>query len=198
MELNNIINNIKSDFDKKDLHREDIFSRSRKIRRLSTSAIRDIHKGNSEATKALLDSLKKEIDELSDNDKALPLIQGALQEYAEAILTWSFLKKIPPPPPSTIGIPPEPYVLGLADSIGELRRYILDELRKNQLHDVEYFLDLMEDIFHKIILFDYPNAILPIRRKQDIARLLLEKTRGEVTVALIQAELSEKLEDKNW
>ena len=97
MELNNIINNIKSDFDKKDLHREDIFSRSRKIRRLSTSAIRDIHKGNSEATKALLDSLKKEIDELSDNDKALPLIQGALQEYAEAILTWSFLKKIPPP-----------------------------------------------------------------------------------------------------
>ena len=198
MELDVIINNIKKELDEKDKRREEVFSKARKIRRMSTKAVREIHKENYEEAKALIDRVKEDIASLSDADKSFPLLQETLQEYAEAALTWAFLKKTPLPSPGELGIPSGPYILGLADSVGELRRYILDEMRKDNLNEVDYFLDLMDEIYHDIIAFDYPNAILPIRRKQDIARLLLEKTRGEVTITLKQAKLNKKLEDANW
>lgn len=198
MELNEIINDIKKEFDKKDRRREEIFLKAREIRRVSTKAVREIHKENYKEAKALISRAKDDIAGLSDADKSFPLLQDALQEYSEAALTWAFLKKTPPPSPGELGIPSGPFILGLADSVGEIRRYILDEMRKDHLDDVEYFLDLMDELYHDIVAFDYPNAILPIRRKQDIARLLLEKTRGDVTVTLKQAELNKKLEDANW
>jgi translin len=198
MELNEIINDIKKELDKKDRRREEVFLNAREIRRISTKAVREIHKENYDEAKALIDRVKECIADLSDADKSFPLLQDALQEYAEAALTWAFLKKAPPPSPGELGIPSGPFILGLADSIGEIRRYILDEMRKDNLDEVEYFLDLMDELYHDIIAFDYPNAILPIRRKQDIARLLLEKTRGDVTVTLKQAKLNKKLEDASW
>ncbi len=197
MELNGIINDIKKELDEKDRRREAVFAKAREIRRMSTKAVREIHKENYDAAKAMIQEVKKDIARLSDADKSFPLLQEALQEYAEAALTWAFLKKVPLSSHHELGIPVEPYILGLADSIGEIRRYVLDEMRKDSFEEVEYFLDLMDEIYHDIIAFDYPNAILPIRRKQDIARLLLEKTRGEVTVALKQAKLNKRLEDAN-
>lgn len=195
MELNEIINKIKEELDEKDRRREEVFALAREIRRLSTKAIREIHKENYDETDALLREIRKIVSNLSEPDKSYTFIQEALQEYAEAALTRAFLKKAPPPAPEELDIPSEPYILGLADSIGELRRYILDEVRRDSLNEVEYYLDLMDELYHDIMALDYPGAVLPIRRKQDIARLLLEKTRGEVTLALKQAKLDKKLEE---
>lgn len=193
MELNDIIGDIKRELEEKDTRREKAFIKARAIRRASTKAVREIHKENYEAARALIDELKGSVKALTKEERSLPLLQEALQEYAEAELTWDFLTKTPPATPKELGIPAESYILGLADSVGEIRRYILDEIRRDSLGEIEYFLDLMDEIYHGIIAFDYPNAILPIRRKQDVARLLLEKTRGEVTLALKQAELNRKL-----
>lgn len=194
MNLNGIINGIKKELDEKDRRREEVFASAREIRRISTKVIREIHKENYEEAKVLIQNSKAMVSKLSSEDMAFSFLQEALQEYGEAALTYAFLKKERIPTPLELGIPSEAYVLGLADSIGELRRYILDVIRKDDFKEVEYFIDLMDEIFHEIMAFDYPSAIIPIRRKQDVARILLEKTRGEVTLALKQTKLEKKLE----
>jgi translin len=54
---------------------------------------------------------------------------------------------------------------------------------------------MMEDMFLVIMRFDYPDALIPIRRKQDVARSLVEKTRGDVAVAVNSARLQNKLDE---
>ncbi len=194
MNLNGIINEIKKELDGKDKRREEVFASAREIRRISTKAMREIHKENYEEARALIQDSKTMVSKLSSEDMTFSFLQEALQEYSEAVLTYAFLKKEEIPTPLELGIPSEAYVLGLADSIGELRRYILDVIRKDDFKEVEYFIDLMDEIFHEIMAFDYPSAIIPIRRKQDVARILLEKTRGDVTLVLKQTKLEKKLE----
>lgn len=194
MNLNGIINEIKKELDGKDKRREEVFASAREIRRSSTKAMREIHKENYEEARALIRDSKTMVSKLSSEDMTFGFLQEALQEYSEAVLTYAFLKREKIPTPLELGIPSEAYVLGLADSIGELRRYILDVIRKDDFKEVEYFIDLMDEIFHEIMAFDYPSAIIPIRRKQDVARILLEKTRGEVTLVLKQTKLEKKLE----
>lgn len=194
MTLNGIINEIKKELDEKDKRREEVFASAREIRRISTRAMREMHKENYEEARVLIQTSRVVVSKLNGEDMAFSFLQEALQEYSEAVLTYSFLKKEGIPTPLELGIPSEAYVLGLADSIGELRRYILDVIRKDDFKEVEYFIDLMDEIFHEIMAFDYPSAIIPIRRKQDVARILLEKTRGEVTLALKQTKLEKKLE----
>ncbi|MFQ6136185.1 MAG: hypothetical protein ACE5PM_03290 [Candidatus Hydrothermarchaeales archaeon] len=191
MKLDAIINEIKDQLEEKDRRREEVFKISREIRRVSTKAIRAIHKGDFEGAEELLKQAKKDISMVTEKDREFNFLDESLQEYCEAVLTYTFIKKGELPTPEELHVPPEPYVLGLADSIGELRRYILDSIRRDEFAEVEYFLDLMDEIYHEIAAFDYPTAVIPIRRKQDIARSVLEKTRGEVTLALKQAELRE-------
>lgn len=85
------------------------------------------------------------------------------------------------PEPEEVGVPHEPYLLGLADAEGELRRAILDLLRKGELRQAEELFSLMERVYEFLVEFDYPDAILPgMKRKQDVVRGLIEKTRGEL------------------
>lgn len=193
MDLNGILNKIKEELDEKDKRREQAFIKSRKIRRLSTKAIREIHKDNFSGVDRLIKEAKKEIDSLDLSECEFGFLGEALQEYCEAILTLTFIKKEKVPSPEKLGISAEAYVMGLADSVGELRRYILDAIRKDNFEDAEYFLDLMDEICHEIATFDYPNAILPVRRKQDMARAILEKTRGDVTLALKLSKLEKNI-----
>jgi translin len=192
MGLNGIINLIKKELDERDKRREEAFIKAREIRRLSTKAIREVHKGRYDEAERLI----KRAGEISSNitDMEFSFLQEAFQEYAEAVLVYAFLKKQEVPSPEELGVPSDAYVLGLADSIGEIRRYILDAIRNDEFEDVEYFLDLMDEIYHGVMALDYPSAILPIRRKQDMMRILLEKTRGDVTLALKQTRLIRKLE----
>jgi translin len=195
MDLNDILDKIKEELDEKDRRREEVFALAREIRRFSTRAIREVHNENYDSAEILLDDIKNMVSDIGESDKPFTFIQDALQEYAEASLTYAFLRKIPPPPPENLGIASEAYLLGLSDTIGEIRRHIFDEIRNDHYDEVEKYLDLMDELYHGIMAFDYPSAVLPIKRKQDIARLLLEKTRGEVTLVLKQMTLEKKLED---
>lgn len=195
MDLSNILGKLKEEFDEKDRRREEVFAIAREVRRLSTKAIREIHKENFEAAERLLLKIKEMVKSLGQPDKSFTFIQDALQEYAEASLTYAFIKKTVPPIPDELGIPSEAYILGLADTIGEIRRHILDDMRKDRYENLEGYLDILDELYHGIMAFDYPSAILPIRRKQDIARILLDKTRGEVTLALKLVKLEKKLEE---
>lgn len=194
MKLNAIINQIREELDRKDKRREEVFSLSREIRRLSTAAVREIHKEDFERAKELIDEAASLISRLNSGDMNFRFMQESLQEYSEAIIVHALLNREDPPSFAELDVPPEYYALGLGDVVGELRRYILDAIRTERYDDVEYFLDLMDEISHEIMSFDYPSAIIPIRRKQDVARILLERTRGDATIALNQAKLAKKID----
>jgi len=194
MKLNAIINQIREELDRKDKRREEVFSLSREIRRLSTAAVREIHKEDFERAKELIDEAASLISRLNSGDMNFRFMQESLQEYSEAIIVHALLNREDPPSFAELDVPPEYYALGLGDVVGELRRYILDAIRTERYDDVEYFLDLMDEISHEIMSFDYPSAIIPIRRKQDVARILLERTRGDATIALNQAKLAKRID----
>jgi translin len=83
----------------------------------------------------------------------------------------------------------------MADVIGELRRFALERLREGDIDRATEFLNMMEEMFLVIMRFDFPDALVPIRRKQDVARSLLEKTRGEVAVAVNSARLQRRMDE---
>ena len=118
-------------------------------------------------------------------------IQDAQKEYVEASLTLAFLTNSSMPELEMFSINPAAYLNGLAEAVGELRRYILDQLRKKVPLPYENLLVLMDDIYTLLASIDYPDAITNnLRRNTDIARSIMEKTRGDLTAASINQTLS--------
>lgn len=187
--LKDIVGDVKEELDLKDHRRENVFKLGRKIRRSSTKAIRFIHQEKFEEAKEHLDVSRELVSTLSESDYGFSLLQESVQEYAEAELTYAFIRGKEIPSFKDLGIPAGGYVLGLGDVVGEIRRYILDLMRKGDFDSVEGLLDLMDEITHEINSLDYPSAIVPIKRKQDMARILLEKTRGDVTMGLMLSRI---------
>lgn len=179
--------------------REVALKSARAVGRLSGRILRALHRG--EDVKGALAEAKDEALRLRGLLAEHPelehagYVQSAFQEYAEVWIVLSILEKGDVPSPEEIGVGSVPYLLGLADAIGELRRFCLEELRAGRTAKASQFLEMMEDLLAAIMRFDYPDAILPLRHKQDIARSLLEKTRGEVTVATSVKTLHEKIDE---
>lgn len=194
MKLNDIMDQVRGELKRKDKRREEVYPISRKIRRRSTRAMRELHRGDFESGKNLIYDAASLVTHLKHGDMNFGFMQEALQEYSEAAILYAILKKEDIPGFTELNIPPEYYALGLSDVVGELRRCILDAIRTERYSDVEPFLELMDEIYQELGSLDYPSAIIPIRRKQDVARILLEKTRGDVTIALNQASLAKRID----
>lgn len=191
--LEEICEEIKNSFDEIDVIREETFLKCRSVRRLSTESIQKIHNGELNKAQELLDSAKNIVTELAEKEIEFGFVEEALCEYTEASLLLTFLKKDPIPVPQEIGVTNKSYLLGLGDSVGELRRNILDRIRRNELDELEYYLDLIDTIYFCLMKFNFPEAILPLRRKQDNARSISEKARSEVSLAIQQKRLEEKI-----
>ncbi|MHA1481241.1 MAG: translin family protein, partial [Candidatus Thorarchaeota archaeon] len=122
------------------------------------------------------------------------VLDTAYQELTEAVNVLSLLEKGMLTPPEEYSIPSRQYLTGLADTIGELRRAILDALRTDKITQAEKFLVFMEDIHEELHAFDFPNALIPdLRRKCDVARGIIERTRGDLTTAVRQSKLISQL-----
>jgi len=121
-------------------------------------------------------------------------VETALQELAEAYIVFSIKERKPLPIPRVIGVTNTAYLLGMGDAVGELRRFAIYELTKGNVRKANEYLTLMEELFSSLMRFDYPHAIVAIRRKQDVARGLLEKTRGEILVSSRSKDLEKKIE----
>jgi translin len=99
------------------------------------------------------------------------------------------------PSPETIGVEDAPYLNGIAEAIGEARRHILDLLRHGQVAEGEATLSAMDDLYTVLVTMDYPDAITGnLRRSTDVARSLIEKTRGDLSVARVSQDLHDALE----
>jgi len=195
--LDGIANSIQARLDEKDTVREIAIKSSRAIIRLSGSVVHNIHKGEdisgmmAEAT----DEAQRLRSLLVDHQEIWysGLVEDAMQELSEAAILIAIVRQDDLPTPEELGIQPTAYLLGLADCIGELRRFTLEALRNGGMESANRSLDMMEEMFRVLMRFDYPDALVSIRRKQDIARSLLEKTRGEVAVAMSSKLLADRI-----
>ena len=114
----------------------------------------------------------------------------------EANATLAFAEGSPLPMPKDLKVGAAPYLGGLADTAGELRRFILDSLRRDDFSRCEELLDVMDEIYTILVTMDFPDAVTRgLRRNTDMVRGVLERTRGDLTVALRQRRLEEKLAD---
>ena len=170
----------------RELRREELYQRARRLRRLAQSTMSRLHAERT-VPPAVAD-VRKELEELAlwlrregRGDEGLAL--DALQEGVEAVLLAAVLAGTPLPGPGELAVDPEPYLLGLGDVVGEVRRLALDRLAHDDLAGAEAYLALMDALTRDLLRFDTTRAIVQLKPKQDTARSLLERTRGEVVMA---------------
>lgn len=196
--LPEIIDEIEARLDEKDEVRELALKSSRAIARLAGAAIHRLHKGEGsgpELLEAREEALK--LRSLLEDHPDLyhaGFVESALQEVCEAAVVHAILAGKALPGPKELGATDTAYLLGLGDSVGELRRLALEALRRGDVASAADHLKRMEDIFDGLLRFDYPNAIVALKRKQDVARSLIEKTRGELAVATRGKALEDKID----
>ena len=122
-------------------------------------------------------------------------LQDAQKEYAEARVTEAVVTDTPIPSPVEVGVEDAPYLNGIAEAIGEGRRHALDLLREGRVADGEAMLSAMDDLYAVLVTMDYPDAITSnLRRSTDVARSLIEKTRGDLSVARVSQDLHDALD----
>jgi translin len=181
-----VLASIEAHLRQRELRREDLYQRARRLRRLSQGTMSRLHADG--AAPAELAEIRRGMADLADwlrregrGDEAMAL--DALQEAVEAVLLGAVVAREVLPGPSELGVDPEPYLLGLGDVVGEVRRRVLDHLGRDDLAAAEADLLLMERLTRALLRFDTTRAIVQLKPKQDVARALLERTRGEIVMA---------------
>jgi translin len=183
--------------------RERLLNLSGKAVRNSSRAIAATHRQDKKSALRFLGRAEKELNALLKIARKNPqfLTYGAVlsaqQEYAEARLFKNLVERGELLSPKRLGVPYQPYLGAVADVVGELRRRVLDAIRINDVKGAEKTLGLMEEIFELLMEFDYREAVLPgMKRRQDVARQIVEKTRGDLTLALRQERLEKAMRRK--
>ncbi|MEM0095383.1 MAG: hypothetical protein QW660_01925 [Candidatus Bathyarchaeia archaeon] len=186
--LKAILKRIRQELKGKEKIRERIQEDMRKVASISKQAILFIHQRKFREAKRLLTKAKEIISRLNEMEKEHPdIIHGglfnvALQEYAEANIFLTLIEENRFITPAEINVPSMDYVLGLADLIGEYRRLALDALREGDVKKGEECLRVMDEIYTELMAMDEAYMLVPgLRRKCDIARKIIETTRGDVT-----------------
>jgi len=187
--------------DEKTAARERALPAARRAIRSSANAIRAIHRGELENAHRLMAEARQAIDEGLDAVRDHPdirfagYLQDAQKEYTEAQITEAVVTGGGLPAPDELGVEDAPYLNGMAEAIGEARRHILDLLRRGDVERGEAVLTAMDDMYYVLVSMDYPDAItMNLRRSTDVARSILEKTRGDLSVARVQRDLRNALD----
>jgi translin len=189
-------------FERTSAAREKALVASRRSIRASANAIRAVHRGDLDQAEALMELSKQAIQTgraavREDHPEVYfaGFLQDAQKEYAEARLTLALVTDGEPPSPEDLEVELAPYLNGMAESIGEGRRAILDLLRRGQVEASERILRDMEDMYDVLVSMDFPDAITGnLRRSTDVARGIMERTRGDLSMSLIQRDLQQALE----
>jgi translin len=180
--------------------RERALPKSRAAIRYCANSIRATHRQEFEAAEALLLQaaallVEMEID-LHDHQDVYyaGFVQDAHKEYAEAATFAALTRHRPLPAATDLAIGWASYLNGLGEAVGEMRRYVLDQLRHGNIQDSETFLRYMDDVYGVLTSVDYPDAVTSgLRRTTDVMRGILEKTRGDLTVAVNQVQLQQAM-----
>lgn len=198
--MNEIAESIRQRFDVLDAGREEAYVLSRQVVRLASTCIKSVHRGEHEEARALLaetaETNARMIGALENCEELRwgGFVSDASKEYVEAALVMAGVLGEPLRGPAELGVDNASWLNGLAEAAGEFRRHVLDMIRHGNVERAEAFLAVMDDIYHLVLGFDYPNAIsLGLRGRSDAVRGFVERTRGDLTNALRQDRLEQKL-----
>ncbi len=190
-QLDDLAERAAQDFEARNAAREQALARTRALIRHCARAIQAVHRGDDARARALLDEAHALARTLQADLAPFPDLyyagytQDALKEYAEANIVFGLLRQGQLPDPDALQVPYNTFLRGLAEAVGELRRHVLNILRNGYSAEAETTLAYMDDIYGLLVTLDYPDAITGgLRRLTDIARSLLERTRGELTMSL--------------
>ena len=104
------------------------------------------------------------------------------QEFVESSVILALVTESKIPSRKELGVSPSSYVLGLLDAIGELKRTVFDSIRKSDAKTAESMFSAMQRLYVLISpLSVYDNIAQGVKRKLDVARILIEDTRAAVT-----------------
>ena len=184
--------------------RERALTQSRQVVRLSANSIRATHRGDFEEARRLIESatqLRSEIESERQDHPSVYFggyVEDALKEYVEAHATLAFAEGSRLPTMADLDVGAAVYMNGLAESIGEMRRLVLDLLRGDDFSRCESYLEIMDEVYSVLVTLDYPDGVTRgLRRTTDVMRGVIERTRGDITVALRQRRLEGQLEELN-
>lgn len=159
-----------------------VLSSSREAVRFCSNAIKSLHAHDMDGAGKNLGGAKKILAEIREYEDEFPSqISHVLQEYAEALIVLSAIEEKKIPSYTELKIGEVPYLLGLLDAVGELKREMYESIRHGKKKDAERYFEMMEAIYDELLSLRFSNAVLPeFRRKQDSARIQIEQARGEL------------------
>jgi translin len=199
--LDKIAEEIRQNLAAKDAAREKAIPLCREAIRCSSQAIRAVHRQEFAQAQDWLKSARSRLAEAEEAVSAYTelsstgFVQDAQKEFAEGSILLALVTGEQLPDPDKLGIGAAPYLNGLGEAVGELRRYLLDGMRRGDLSQSEEILLAMDDIYNVLVTMDFPDAITGgLRRTTDVVRGVLEKTRSDLTLVMRQKDLENKLE----
>jgi len=202
--LDSIAGKIRGDLLAKDAAREKALPLCREAIRYCSKAIRALHRQEFDNARDMLDSARKLVydskNSLSDYQELQHsrYMLDAQREYTEGSITLALITRQKLPDPDELEVDYAAYLNGLGEAAGEVRRYILDSLRKGDHTRIEELLQAMDDIYDVLVTIDFPDAITAsLRHTTDMVRAVLERTRSDLTLAIQQKGLENKLESFN-
>jgi len=199
-DLETIAARLRPYFAAEDEAREKALRSCRQVIRYSADGIRAVHRQEHDKARQLLESAHELVRELNQ-DLARHgtllhsgFIHDAQKEFAEGSITLALIAGNDLPKPKALGVSYAAYLDGLGESVGELRRYILDSLRRGDFSRCEELLTIMDEIYGILTTMDFPELLAHgLRRTTDTIRAIIERTRGDLTVSLRQKQLELKL-----
>ncbi len=202
MDLTDLADQLRAQLDGKTAAREQGLATSRSAIRACGNAIRAMHRYEEGTARSLLDEAQGHIDlarsALAEHPDMLHagFVHDAEKELAEARITFALVTGGEMPALEEVGVPAAAFLKGMAESIGELRRHLLDLMRRGELKRCEELLGAMDDLYFVLVSMDYPDGItFGLRRLTDVARSIIERTRGDFTTSTIQSDLRDALDD---
>ncbi|MGC8827132.1 MAG: haloacid dehalogenase, partial [Anaerolineae bacterium] len=198
--LEAISERIRAAFEVKNAARDQALARSRELIRYCAMSIRAVHRQEFDAAQQLLEQARQVADAMRADLAKHPDLyyagytQDALKEFVEASATFALVQDQPLPEPEAMGIEYNTYLAGLAEAVGELRRHVVDRIRAGELARGDRLMEMMDDIYDVLVTMDYPDAITAgLRRLTDVARGIIERTRGDLMIAARQEKLESAL-----
>jgi len=198
--LGSFADQIRLSFLAKDAAREKVLPLCREVIRYCSQAIRATHRQEFDQSQELLGSARNFLDEVKQTIVShselgyTGFVRDAQKEFAEGSITLALVVGKPLPSPDALGIDAAAYLNGLGEAVGELRRYLLDSMRRGDLSRGEELLAAMDDIYSVLVTMDFPDAITGgLRRTTDMVRGVLERTRSDLTLGIRQKDLENKL-----
>jgi translin len=182
--------------------RDDTLKRSRMLIRSCAQSIRAVHRHDWDEAETLLAQAREEARAMVEPLADYPMLyhtgytQDALKELVEAHLVYGVVRNQKPPTPEELMVTGATYLNGMSEAATEMRRFVLDLMRRDEVEAAEPYLDFMDDVYSLLITVDFPDAITyGLRRQTDVLRNVLERTRGDLTMGLRQDRMRDILRE---